>query len=118
MSVHIEFNKALAKQKIVKHWNEQVLAPLSEQILADCNQYCKEDTGALIASSQAHSRPKEGKLIWQTPYARRQYYKIRTAHTTINPGARWRWAHFAKSAHLGDWQQIAQKLYDGSGGAT
>lgn len=113
MGVRIEFNRAAARQKIVSHWNGQVLYPLSEQILADCNQYCKEDTGALIASSQAHSRPKEGKLIWRTPYARKQYYLIRTASTIINPGACWRWAHHAKSVHLADWQKLAQKLYNG-----
>lgn len=113
MGVRIEFNRTAAKQKIVRHWDGQVLAPLSEQILADCNRYCKEDTGALIASSQAHSRLKEGKLIWRTPYARRQYYVIRSASTLINPGARWRWAHHAKSVHLPDWQRLAQKLYDG-----
>ncbi len=116
MAVRIDFNRAKAKQKIVDHWNGQVLAPLAEQILADCNKYCKEETGTLIASSQAHSRPKDGVLIWQTPYARRQYYVIRTAHTVINPGARWRWAHHAKSAHLADWQKLAQKLYSGKGG--
>lgn len=113
MGVRIEFNKTAGKQKIVQHWDGKVLAPLSEQILKDCNQYCKEDTGALIASSQAHSRPKEGKLIWRTPYARRQYYVIRTASPLINPGARWRWAHHAKSVHLHDWQKLAQKLYNG-----
>lgn len=114
MGIHINFNRAATEQKLVKHWRD-TLEPLSEQILADCNLYCKEDTGALIASSQTHSKLKEGKLIWQTPYARRQYYTIKTASTDINPGARWRWAHYARDAHLGDWRKIAQKLYTGKG---
>lgn len=113
MGVRIEFNKAATAQKLADHWKGQVLTPLSEQILKDCNQYCKEDTGALIASSQTHSRLAEGKLIWRTPYARRQYYVIRGASKVINPGARWRWAHHAKSVHLADWQKIAQRLYNG-----
>lgn len=112
MGVHIDINKTAVASKLGKHW-KATLEPLSEQILADCNRYCKEDTGALIASSQTASKLKEGKLIWQTPYARRQYYEIKTAHTDVNPGARWRWAHHAMSAHLGDWQKIAQKLYSG-----
>ncbi len=36
------------------------LPQLSEEILNDCNQFCKEDTGTLIASSLVHSRPQEG----------------------------------------------------------
>ena len=112
MGVRIEFNQAATSLKLANHWKDNVLAPLSEQILKDCNQYCKMDTGALVASSQTHSKPAEGKLIWATPYARRQYYTIRSASRTINPGARWRWAHHAKSVHLGDWQTLAQKLYD------
>jgi hypothetical protein len=88
------------------------LAMLSSEVLNDCNQYCKEDTGMLIASSYIHSKLEEGKLIWQTPYARRQYYKIRTAHTDVNPQARWKWAHFAKSVHHKQWARQAQKIME------
>lgn len=87
---------------------------LSETVLQDCNLYAKEDTGALIASSLIHSRPQEGKLIWQTPYARRQYWEIRTAHTDVNPTASWRWCEVAKRKHGGQWQRQAQKLFEGN----
>lgn len=88
------------------------LPELSEEILNDCNQYCKEDTGTLIASSLVHSLPQEGKLIWQTPYARRQYWEIRTAYKTVNPGATWRWCETAKRLHLAKWQRQAQRLME------
>ena len=90
------------------------LPQLSEEILNDCNQYCKEDTGTLIASSLIHSRPQEGKLIWQTPYARRQYWKIRTAHKIVNPSATWRWCEYAKQRHLQQWRAQAQRLLEGN----
>lgn len=86
------------------------LPQLSEEILNDCNQFCKEDTGALIASSLVHSRPQEGKLIWQTPYARRQYWAIRTAFKTVNPGATWRWCEYAKQRFKARWERQAQRL--------
>ena len=93
---------------------QKSLPQLSEEILNDCNQYCKEDTGALTASSLIHSRPQEGKLIWQTPYARRQYWKIRTAYQTVNPKAHWRWCEYAKQRHLQQWRAQAQRLLEGN----
>lgn len=82
---------------------------LSNEILNDCNQYCKMDTGDLIASSYIHSKLDEGKLIWQTPYARRQYWEIRTAITDNgNPKATWKWCEAAKKAHLKQWERQAQ----------
>ena len=86
------------------------LPQLSEEILNDCNQFCKEDTGTLIASSLVHSRPQEGKLIWQTPYARRQYWEIRTAYTDRNPKATWKWCEVAKANHKEQWSRQANAL--------
>lgn len=84
---------------------------LSEEILNDCNVYCKEDSGMLIQSSLAHSLPREGRLIWQTPYARRQYWEIRTAHKTENPSATWRWCEKAKRENIGKWTRQAQEAF-------
>ena len=88
------------------------LAHLSEEILADCNEYCKEDTGALIQSSLIHSRPADGKLIWQTPYARRQYWEIKTAYIDVNPNATWKWCEAAKRVCKNKWERQAQRLME------
>lgn len=111
MAVRINISEAKIKVKIDGIWGEGI-GILANEILNDCNQYCKEDTGMLIASSLTHSKLDEGKLIWQTPYARRQYYKIRTAHTDVNPQARWKWAHFAKSVHMKQWARQAQRIME------
>ena len=111
VSVKIDINQNKVQVKINNMWKNG-LGMLSSEILNDCNQYCKEDTGMLIASSYIHSKLDEGKLIWNTPYARRQYYKIRTAHTDVNSQARWKWAHFAKSVHARDWARAAQKIME------
>lgn len=83
---------------------------LASEILRDCNKYCKEDTGALIISSYVHSRLDEGLLIWQTPYAARQYYEIRTAFHDVNSEASWRWCEVAKNNHLDKWCRQAQAI--------
>ena len=86
------------------------------QILRDCNRYCKEDTGMLIMSSLIHSRLKDGVLIWNTPYAARQYYAIPTAYKSPNPDASWHWVEVAKRIHGQDWEAAAQKAIQLYGG--
>jgi hypothetical protein len=109
MAVRIEINENSIRAKIDNTW-QNGLEMLSSQILRDCNMYCKEDTGMLIMSSYIHSRLKEGLLIWQTPYAARQYYEIPTAYTDVNPQASWRWCEVAKQNHLAEWGRQAQAI--------
>ena len=111
MPVKITFDKSRCVTRITNTFNSN-LGLLASEVLNDCNQYCKEDTGMLIASSYVHSKLDEGKLIWQTPYARRQYWAIRTAFKTVNPGATWRWCEYAKQRHLQQWNRQAQRLME------
>lgn len=83
---------------------------LASQILRDCNRYCKEDTGMLIMSSLIHSDLNHGILVWQTPYAARQYYEIKTAHKDVNHEASWRWCEVAKQNHGKRWAEQAQAI--------
>jgi hypothetical protein len=111
MPVKISIPKGAVAAKVEAAFKNG-LPMLSEEILNDCNQYCKEDTGMLIASSIVHSRPQEGKLIWQTPYARRQYWEIRTAYKDVNPNASWKWCEVAKRKHLEQWKKQAQRAME------
>ena len=95
MSVKISIRETGIKAKIDNVW-ESGLEMLSSQILRDCNRYCKEDTGMLIMSSLIHSDLKKGRLVWNTPYAARQYYAIQTAYKDVNSQASWRWCELAK----------------------
>ena len=104
-------NTATVKARIDDAFHKG-LGPLSEEVLNDCNKYCKEDTGALIQSSLIHSKPQDGQLIWQTPYARRQYWEIRTAYTDVNPNASWKWCEVAKRLHFNQWERQAQKYFE------
>ena len=79
MPVRINVNQHAIEAKVSGAF-DKALPMLANEIQNDCNQYCKEDTGTLIASSLIHSRLDEGQLIWQAPYARRQYWEIKTAY--------------------------------------
>lgn len=109
MSVKIIVNEKTIQAKIDNTWKSG-LEMLSSQILRDCNRYCKEDTGMLIMSSYIHSRLDEGLLIWQTPYAARQYYEIPTAYHDVNGEASWRWCEVAKKNHRDRWARQAQAI--------
>ena len=109
MAVRIEYNADSIVARIDNTW-ENGLEMLSSQILKDCNKYCKQDTGTLIMSSYIHSDLKHGKLVWQTPYAARQYYEIQTAVKEKNSDAVWRWAEYAKSLHSSDWLRQADAI--------
>ena len=109
MSVKFNISERNIQVKIDNVW-ENGLEMLSSQILKDCNRFCKEDTGMLIMSSYIHSDLKHGKLVWQTPYAARQYYEIPTAYKDVNSDASWRWCEVAKQLYKADWGRQAQAI--------
>ena len=109
MAVKIIVNEHTIQAKIDNTWSNS-LEMLSSEILRDCNKYCKEDTGMLIMSSYIHSDLKRGRLIWQTPYAARQYYEIPTAYKDVNSNASWRWCEVSKNNHQERWTRQAQAI--------
>jgi hypothetical protein len=109
MSVKININEHAIQVKIDNAWSNG-LEMLSSEILRDCNKYCKEDTGMLIMSSYIHSNLKKGLLIWNTPYAARQYYEIQTAIKDVNSNASWRWCEVAKQRYQTQWGRQAQAI--------
>ena len=111
MSVTVTFDLYGTARKVDDEF-KKIRPMLSSQILKDCNKYCKEDTGILKASALTHSLPKEGKVIWQTPYARRQYWEIQTAHKDKNPRATWKWCEAAKQACKEQWRKQAQRALE------
>ena len=111
MPVQIIINRQGVETRI-KYAFKNGMGLLANEILNDCNQYCKMDTGALIASSYIHSKLDEGTLIWQTPYAKRQYWEIKTAYKVPNPKASWKWCEVAKRRHFDRWQKQAQKILE------
>lgn len=109
MPVKIDIKPVAIVNKIEKAWDKCV-GELSSQILKDCNEYCKEAELTLVNSSLIHSQLDKGLLIWNTPYAARQYYAIETAYKTVNPKATWRWCDVAKVNHHEEWEKQAQAI--------
>lgn len=109
MSVKIEIDRSAVGARI-KAASGVMLAKLSEKILADCNEYCREDQGTLRQSSYTASEPEKGRLVWNTPYARKVYY-TGTPSPEPNRKASLMWCDKARDEHGAEWQKAAQKLF-------
>lgn len=104
--MRMTISKAQVQAKIQGAWNA-ALPALTNEILADCNEYVKRSPNHTMRdSSLIHSRPEKGLIVWETPYARRQYWEIQTA---LTPGTTWRWIETAKSKHLNQWKAKAER---------
>ena len=112
MVVRITMDKSACAARLKGRFEEKVIPVLSEQVLKDSNFYARMDTGAMIDSSQTASDFKAGKLVWDTPYARKVYY-TGSPSKDRNPNASLMWAHTAKNAKNKDWQKLAQKEFSG-----
>lgn len=110
MGVKITFDKDSVIKRI-KSATEKGQGLMAQQALKDSNFYCKQDSGDLIASSIKSSNFKKGVLVWNSVYARKQYY-IKTASKDKNPNASEMWAHKAARKKGKLWQHILQKAIE------
>ena len=109
MAVKISIDRSRVAARI-KAGTAAMIRTVSEQALSDCNYFAKRDQGTLIESSQTASDVENGQLVWDTPYARRQYY---TGAPSLdqNSNASIMWCEVAHDAHGKDWHKAAQKAF-------
>lgn len=85
---------------------------LDQQVLKDSNSFAPEDEGTLIESAIRSSEPGSGKIIWDTPYARRLYYNPGYNFSKDkNPRAQGLWFEAAKAQHGSEWEQVVADAY-------
>lgn len=93
---------------LVKKAFNMGLVAAQEQILTDCNYYCKEDQRILKNSAQHSVGDLKLTVSWNTPYARRQWY-TGTPSKDKNPNASMKWAEVAQKKHNKDWIRQIEK---------
>ncbi|PEI49945.1 minor capsid protein [Bacillus toyonensis] len=82
---------------------------LDEQVIKDSNFFIPKDTGELERSALRFSRPGEGHVEWNVPYARRLYYNPQYDFSTdVNENAQGLWFEEAKSRYRSDWARIVE----------
>lgn len=108
--VEITINRSRISARI-RSGIEKMIPAVAEQALADCNHFAKRDQGTLIESSETASDLAAGELVWNTPYAKKQYYSG-TPSKDVNPNASLMWCEKAHDTYGADWQKIAQKQFE------
>lgn len=78
---------------------------LANQVHADSNLYAPMKSTDLINQSNVSADNK--KIVYNAPYARRQYYNQYVNYTT--PGTGPKWDQKAKSIHQRDWIRITEE---------
>lgn len=77
---------------------------LANQVHADSNIYAPAKSYDL--RNQSYVKPDNKQVIWNVPYARRQYYNQFSRYTT--PGTGPKWDQKAKGIHIRSWLKITK----------
>lgn len=78
---------------------------LANQVHADSNLYAPFKSGDLRIQSYVTGDNQQ--VIWNVPYARRQYYNQFSKYTT--PGTGPKWDRKALAIHINQWTKITKK---------
>lgn len=107
--VNIQLDTQAIESKVLEA-TEKAQFALDQQVLKDSNFYIPKDTGELERSSIRFSRPGEGHIEYNTPYARRIYYGVDFNFSKdVNPNARALFFEEAKARHVRDWARIVEQ---------
>ncbi|OQM47533.1 minor capsid protein [Anoxybacillus sp. UARK-01] len=112
LDVKVNINQNQLQSDIDRRLDKAQYA-LDNQVLRDSNYFIPKDTGNLEKSSFLHSQIGQGKIVWNTPYARRLYYNPQYNFSKdVNPNAQGLWFEVAKARWYNEWVQVAQNAYD------
>lgn len=79
--------------------------------IGDTRPYVPKLSGALVASGDKASQPSRGLIIYDTEYARAQYYGLPNKTRQHHPQATKQWFEPSKAANKRRWQQVASSEY-------
>jgi hypothetical protein len=115
----LRFNVRIDTRRI--HGNMQQRLKLAQialdtQIIKDSNFYAPEDTQTLQRSAITATDVGSGKVVWNTPYARKLYFNPEYNFSKDkNPNAQGLWFEAAKAVKKGVWKEVAQRALNGGG---
>lgn len=110
-SIKIKLTNPRATAARLNNLVKQKAMPIvAEQILTDCNEFVRMQSGALAASG--HPEANGSRIVWDTRYAKRVYY-TGTPRTNVNPQASLRWCEKAKRQYSQDWADMISSIVGG-----
>jgi hypothetical protein len=133
MKITVDINAPKVFKRLDEVIKTKVQFAFDNQVMKDSNYYAPMDTGTLMASvitgyssgmTEAKARgilqsgepakhAGKGKLIWNTPYAKRMYYgEGYDFSKDSNTNARAKWFEEAKAKKKGVWQDVLNKAVE------
>ena len=110
-SIRLEMDVRKVAGRLQKQLDD-ALPLIASEVRSDCNRYVRVDQSTMKQSSYTASDLRSGKIVWNTPYAKRMYY-TGTPSTNVNANASLRWCEKAKEQHAQTWLETAQKMAGG-----
>lgn len=104
-----DFNESAVLTKIDKRVDKAQFL-LDQQVIKDSNLYCPEDTGDLQDSALIGQQL--GLVVWDSIYARRQYYEDNNKARDKNPRASMKWFEVAKAENIKEWEKLTNDGYN------
>lgn len=86
----------------------RILAVVTLAARQDTRRFVPYLDGDLARSADLASRPEQGQLIYDTRYARRQYYEMPMKTRATHPQARMRWFEYSKALNRRRWERAAK----------
>ena len=99
----IDLKGAVAKGRAAER---RIVSMLTIAVREDTKPYVPYVTGALRSSAEVASVPDAGKLIYDTPYARAQYYGL---PNKTWPGTKMQWFEESLAANKAKWERMANE---------
>jgi len=113
--------KSLNLQGVEKKLGQAAMKPkqaaFAKRVALDMREHVPVDEGTLRDSEPMSSDYEGGKLVWNTPYAKR-VYNADSVRRTKNPKASPHWAEVTKQEKLPNWKKFAAGLLSGDGNVT
>lgn len=110
MKIEVNFDEKKEEDKI-KQSVHLTQAKFDAQVLKDSNRFCPFKTGAMFKSAIIATKLGSGEIIWDTEYAREQYYSHPNKSHQQNPNATMMWFETAKVRYSKDWEVLAQNEF-------
>lgn len=108
MNATFEFKENAVMTRMEK-LTDKAQFQLDQAVLADSNDWCPEAEGDLKKSGIIASGG--GNVVWNSPYARYQYYDAPNKSKDKNPRAIMKWFEAAKAININRWIGIAQGAF-------
>ncbi len=87
---------------------------LDSEVVRCCSPYVPMRDGNLMRSGINGTKLGSGQVIWNAPYARRQYYGLNFHFSTDkHPQACAQWFEKAKAVHKKEWLDVVKKTIKG-----